>query len=298
LKHERVTEELRGIAALYALGSLTQQEARSFENHIREGCSICEAERLKHERAVTAMGLSADEAVPPEYIRDLLLARIEREPKAVPPAVPASQAVEQRPAMEPRRPNPPALPLMSQPQNNRSNLFPWVLVVVLAILGLLGAYAWKSSRELNTLLQAKISASQADTDKMRSQLDNHKANSGNLEQILSTLGKPGVRIARLVSQTVPPTSSAAIIWDSEKSNCLILGNFPPPPAGKNYQLWFFTPIAKVSAGSFKIGSSNRVFVMIPIPKDAVNAGVAVVTLEPDIGSQIPTSPYYAIGRIE
>jgi anti-sigma-K factor RskA len=297
LRHERVTEELREIAALYVLGSLTQQEARSFESHIKEGCSICEAERRKYEHAVAAIGLSAEETIPPEYVRDLLSARIEREPQIALPSAPENLAVEGKPAIEPMRPRPPSFSMMSQPRNDRPNIFPWILVGVLALLSLLAGNAWRTAREMNVQLQAGVSAAQADADDLRAKLDIHKTGSGNLEQILSTVGRPGTRIARLVLQTASPASSAAIVWDTEKGNCLILGSFPPAPEGKNYQLWFFTLTAKVSAGSFRTDSANRVFVTVPVPREAVNAGAAVVTIEPDNGSQLPTSPYFAVGRI-
>ncbi len=297
MRHERPTEELREIAALYALGSLTQQEARSFENHVEEGCPICEAEQRKYERAVAAIGLSAAEAAPPEYIRDLLSARIEREPQAPPRASTVNEAVEERPVMETPRPNLPSFSMMTPPRKDRSNLFPWMIVVLLAILGLSAAYAWKSTLDLNALLQTKISAAQADLDDLRAKLDVHKISSGNLEQILSIAGKPGARLARLVLQTTPSASSAMVIWDTEKGSCLILGALPPPPEGKNYQLWFFTATAKVSAGLFKLDSADRAFETVRVPGEAANAGVAVVTLEPDNGSKIPTFPYFAIGRI-
>lgn len=298
MRHERATEELREIAALYALGSLTQQEARSFENHIKEGCTICEAEQRKYERAVTAIGLSAEEAAPPEYIRDLLSARIEREPQAAAPAAPVSLAVEESLVIETlRRPNPPSFTMMSQSRHERPSFFPWALAGILAVLGLSAAYAWKSARELNMQLQAKVSVGLADIDDLQAKLDTYEVSSGSLDQILSMVGKPGTRIARLVVQSAMPESSAAVVWDTEKGNCLILGSFPSAPEGKKYQLWFFTPLAKVSAGSFNVDSKNRVFATIPVPGDAANAGAAVVTLEPDNGSSIPTSPYYAVGRI-
>ena len=37
-------DEMRDLAALYALGSLTQSEARGFEGHLNEGCRSCKRE--------------------------------------------------------------------------------------------------------------------------------------------------------------------------------------------------------------------------------------------------------------
>jgi len=105
-------------------------------------------------------------------------------------------------------------------------------------------------------------------------------------------------MARLVVQAAAPASSAALIWDMEQNQGLLFGHFAPAPEGKSYQLWFFTPAAKVSAGSFKVNADGRTLVTVPVPRDAASASAAVITLEPDNGSQIPTSPYYAVGRIE
>jgi anti-sigma-K factor RskA len=89
-----------------------------------------------------------------------------------------------------------------------------------------------------------------------------------------------------------------VIWDTEKSQCLVLGSFPPALQGKRYQLWLFTPVSKVPAGVLKTDPNGRIFETMRVPQEAGNASAAVVTLEPDSGSEIPTSPYYAAGRIE
>jgi anti-sigma-K factor RskA len=296
VKHERATEELREAAALYALGSLTQQEARNFENHVREGCGVCAAECRKFERAVAGIGFASEEAPAPEYIRDLLAARIEREPQTAPPKVQASRAMEEETMHEFLHLSPAPPRLLSQPRSDGPSLLPWVLVIALAVSGLAAGYAWKSTRDLNVELQAKVSATQSDIEDLKTKLNDAKENSENLQRILSRAGTPGTRIARLVVQTASPTSSATVLWDTEKGDCLVLGKLPPAPEGKVYQLWFFTPASKVSAGPLKIGSNG--LVTIPVPRDAANASAAVVTLEPDNGSQIPTSPYYAVGRID
>ena len=40
MRHDRATEETRETAALYALGALSQHEARAFEIHLAEGCDV------------------------------------------------------------------------------------------------------------------------------------------------------------------------------------------------------------------------------------------------------------------
>ena len=100
MKHERATEEIRELAALYALGSLTQHEAQSFEIHMQEGCSVCEAEYHRFARTIAGMGFAAEEVAAPDYIRDLLLARIEREGQPAAPTVAPSQDSKTEPQEE------------------------------------------------------------------------------------------------------------------------------------------------------------------------------------------------------
>ena len=51
--------EMTDVAALYALGALSQHEARSFEAHLAEGCDICQAELESFEQTASAVALSA-----------------------------------------------------------------------------------------------------------------------------------------------------------------------------------------------------------------------------------------------
>ena len=147
-------------------------------------------------------------------------------------------------------------------------------------------------------METQLSAAKSDADDLRQKLGYSKQKAANLDEMMSILGKPSVRVARLVEQAATPASSGAVIWDTGENRCLVVGNFPPPPDGKRYQLWFFTPTAKISAGSIYVVTPGETFVSCPVPPEAAGAGAAVVTVEPDNGSQIPTSPYFAVGRIE
>jgi hypothetical protein len=298
LRHERATEELRESAALYALGSLTQQEARSLEIHVEQGCSVCSSELERFQHAAAGIGLAAAEVAAPEYIRDLLAARIEREPQSAPPPSQPRPHVTEKPVEEFPRSAPVTLSLHSEPKKDGPRVLPWILVVALVMLGLVAVYLWRSALDTNNRLQVDISAARSDAESIRSELGIRKEEAGKLGKILDSVGKPGVRIARLIVQTAPPASLAVLIWDTEQSQCLVLGNFPPAPEGKRYQLWLFSPTAKVPAGFLKTNPAGGTFISMPVPQEAVNASAAVVTLEPDNGSQIPTSPYYAAGRID
>jgi anti-sigma factor ChrR (cupin superfamily) len=68
--------EASDVAMLYALGALSQHEARSFESHLAEGCEPCRAELESFERTVGALGYTAPDETPPVRVRAALLAKV------------------------------------------------------------------------------------------------------------------------------------------------------------------------------------------------------------------------------
>ena len=70
------THEMTDVAALYALGALSQNEARSFEQHLDEGCAECSAELDSFANTVKALAFSAPDEQPPARVRTKLLARM------------------------------------------------------------------------------------------------------------------------------------------------------------------------------------------------------------------------------
>jgi len=298
VKHERATEEIRELAALYALGSLTQHEARSFEIHMREGCGVCEGEYRKFARTIAELGFASEEVAAPDYLRDLLLARVEREREPV--ATVANKIQAKRPELPKETPAPPpAAPFMRpQPRRERPHIAPWVLSFLLLALAIASYFLLKTARDENNQLQAKLTAAQMDAEELKKQIEEQEKSSSRLEQILAALRRPEARIARLIGQAATPNHAGAVLWDTKEAECLIIGAFDATPEGKVYQLWFFSPTQKIPVGLIYPDLQGRVFATLRVPEEAAGATAAVVTLEPDNGSQIPTAPYCAAGRID
>ncbi|MEW6207572.1 MAG: anti-sigma factor [Acidobacteriota bacterium] len=148
MKHELKTEELQERAAIYALGALSQHEARAFENHLREQCKVCEEEVAAFAEAVGQIGLSVEAQSPPDYLRDLLLSRIEKE------ADQQSRVI--------RFPEQSAAP-SAQAESSTSNKRVYLRLAVAASLALMAAAAilfWRQAVRLqNELEQAKSASS-------------------------------------------------------------------------------------------------------------------------------------------
>jgi anti-sigma-K factor RskA len=298
LNHERITEDVRELAALYALGSLTQNEARSFELHIQEGCTACEAELRRIERIVSGIGFSADEAEVPGKVRELLRERMNREPQSTAASPQSSEeskdtSIEQQLLESPRTPS-----VIFQSQEKKQSGFPWIYVAAFALLAVLGftLFALNSARGTNSELQEKLSAAQADYDELNILLDSQKERSEKLNQVLSIVEKPGVRMARLVKQTGDRASSGTVLEDAEQNRCLVIGLFPRAEQDKNYFLWFVTPAARIPAGILQPDATGRIFESIAIPETAATAPAVLISLEADSAPKIPAAPYYAVGR--
>ncbi len=95
MKHGLAEEESEESAALYALGALSQHEARAFEEHLAEGCEACETELREFEKTVTQLAFDAPEAMPPQGAREKLLARLAAETEPTPSAPTSGNDVAQ-----------------------------------------------------------------------------------------------------------------------------------------------------------------------------------------------------------
>jgi anti-sigma factor ChrR (cupin superfamily) len=76
VKHAALTDEVVERTALYALGALTQVEARAFEDHLADGCEVCRNELDKYQVTVAALAVATADDEPPPAVRHRLLASI------------------------------------------------------------------------------------------------------------------------------------------------------------------------------------------------------------------------------
>jgi anti-sigma factor ChrR (cupin superfamily) len=92
-----VDEKITEPAAMYALGCLSQSEARAFERRLAEGWDGYAEESAVFDAVVTSLALSAPEQTPSADVRERLLARaageasqkgryeVEKQPASLPP---------------------------------------------------------------------------------------------------------------------------------------------------------------------------------------------------------------------
>jgi anti-sigma factor ChrR (cupin superfamily) len=79
LNPEERREEAQAVAALYALGALSQHEARAFEAQLAESAEQPDEELFAFKSVVASLGLSAFERSPSASLREKLLNRVTAE---------------------------------------------------------------------------------------------------------------------------------------------------------------------------------------------------------------------------
>ena len=79
--HVETNDEIRGIAALYALDALTEPEKAAYEAHLGAGCAVCVAEVASFHDAAGAFGMCVDPLLPQSQLRARLMETVSRTPQ-------------------------------------------------------------------------------------------------------------------------------------------------------------------------------------------------------------------------
>jgi anti-sigma factor ChrR (cupin superfamily) len=82
MKYHSSETEIEGQAALYALGALSQDEARAFETHLAGGCEMCNANLESFQTVAGKLVFGALEEHPPLRARARLFAELAEEATA------------------------------------------------------------------------------------------------------------------------------------------------------------------------------------------------------------------------
>jgi anti-sigma-K factor RskA len=251
-------ETLQDLAAAYALGALSPDEARRFEAYLA-GSAEARREVAEYREVVALLALGGPESAPSADLRERVLARMRT------PAARADGAA--------RRGGP-----------------PWGALAagLVAAVGLgFGYMQLREVRDLRAQLGGAMQQLAQATDRLRTR-----------EATLDAIFAPGVRMFQLTASGDPDPliqlfwdrqRNRAIVHGYK------LGDLP---AGRAYQLWFIRDGAPVPSVTFKPEPDGHVKVeQIPVPADG-DVTAAAVTVEPESGSAQPTTPITLVGTLE
>jgi anti-sigma-K factor RskA len=264
-------DEVEEIAPLYVIGALDEETAHDLEVLLHSATP--ERQRIIAQwRDVAAMLPQAlPLQTPPDYLRERLLNRIAEETQQTPIEI----AVEESSLREMVERDKRNFLQLVQPRRAESRTARWLLIAATALLAFTAGYLFKKN---------------ADLARERDDLSEEMAAwKGQLEDIVS----PKTRIIAMVGDETPQ-ANAKVIWDTKARQWAIyIFDLPSPPSDKDYQLWYVTQNAKISAAIFRTNDQGRSVLKLTLPQEAmVGLAATAVTLEPRGGSPQPTGKFH------
>jgi hypothetical protein len=275
-----------------ALNTLDSDEARSLEEHLT-GCAECRAELDDVQSTFASIALSVTPIDPPAELRSRIL-----EIAKTTPQEPKTAAPVERPTASPDDgysssnvvPLMTKAPLTPLPARRKSGSRAIKLLALAAsvafVVAAIGLFLiWnreKSVRGQLILANNRLKETELELARERG-----------LRQMLAS---PDSRISQLQGTDNAPNATGKLAVDRNTGRAVLLAyNLPPPPAGKEYQLWYIADGKPLPGRTFKTDAKGNGEALEVIPAEGRNAAVFAVTLESAGGASAPTSAPYLQG---
>jgi anti-sigma-K factor RskA len=259
-------EEYKEMLPALALSALDGADERALNEHLSQ-CAECRRELADWESTAAALALSVSPAEPSPQVRDRIMDAVRSEPR--------SQASTKSGVVE-------------FPQGRRAG---WtglgrVGAIAAAVLCLV-LIIW-----IVVLLQENRSL-RYQRDQLYADIVRIDRDSQVSKELMAILSTPGARV-RSLSGTGPGNGATAqLAYDGSGRALLVANALPPPPAGKEYQLWFIVGNNPPIPGqTFSPNDMGQGELRDEVPARALDSGVFAITLEPVGGSSAPTSAIY------
>jgi anti-sigma-K factor RskA len=251
-------EMVEKMAPLYVIGALDVKATHDLEASLHSATPEQRRVIFQWLDVVALLPQALPLQKPPDYLRERLLNRIVEEIQRTPIEVAVEVSTSKEMAERDERD---VLPFV-QPRRAESRTARWLLIAATALLAFTAGYLFKQNADLAR---------------------------GRVDDIVY----PRTRIISMVGDEAPQ-ASAKVVWDTEARQWTIyIFDLPAPPSDKDYQLWYVTGNAKISAAVFRTDEQGRtVLKLTPPPEALVGLAAAAVTLEPRGGSLQPTGKLY------
>lgn len=301
------SDEKNETLAALALGSLDENEARLLAVQIESDAELA-AEFAEWEDIVADLAFSASPAEPSLELRSNLLRAIRQTPQ-----LPASnqsvakstentaKVVEQVKGFDSQQ-SPGKNNVLNFPASTKRSFwsfapaFSAAAASIAAILLGISLYNVSENNKVKNeqiaeLNQKIIAAEQKLTD-VQTRLERER-------EERELLASPATFIKALDGTKELPAAKARFVFDPQTGQSLLyVTGLPAPPQGKAYQIWFITDPKKPAPGkTFETDNNGRGVLREQIPAQYANAAVFAVTLEPENGSQSPTSAVLLLSTV-
>src|SRR5882672_234944 len=268
-------DEVKEIAPLYVIGALDEKTAHDLEASLHSATPEQQGVVARWREVAALLPQALSLQTPPDYLRERLLNRIVEETQQTPIEI----AVEESSLEEMAERD--VLPFV-QPRRPESRTARWLLIAATALLAFTAGYLVKQNADLARERHA-LARERDDLSKEMA------AWRGQVDDIVS----PRTRIIVMAGDETPQ-ANAKVVWDTKAQQWVIyIFGLPAPPSDKDYQLWYVTKNAKISAAVFRTDEQGRTVLKLTLPPDSLaDLAATAVTLEPRGGSPQPTGKFY------
>jgi len=258
-------DEVRELAAVYALGGLDGEDRARFERLL--GAGDREATAALHDfEAILAELASESAEAPPAGVKAALMDRIAAEERARASAVPVR-------------------PLPARPSARRAG---WPMVG--AALAAAGIAAIAVGAGVSATYEKRVEALRREEQALRAELARQQGT-------LALLRDPATEVVALAGLGPAPSAKARMIWNAPLGGLLVTAGLPPAPEGKTYQLWAIAgKNAPVSGGVFGVDPTGAASLRVPPLPGVDKVDVFAVSLEPAGGLPAPSGQLYLAGK--
>jgi anti-sigma-K factor RskA len=275
---------------LHAMQLLPADDAASISHHL-ERCSDCRTELARIHTDLAAYASTVELETPPTAARQRLIQQVAREKKTVAaPAAPAALAQPQAhaPIAQFGRTGS-VLSIEDHPPKRRGTAIlagiGWALAAALAVAA---TFLYQDRETLRTNFTFESA-----------QIQRLNADAANAHQLLDALTDPKAVRVTLSPKSQPRNAPiGGITYNPDKGALIFLASdLEPLQAYKAYELWVIPAdgSAPIPAGTFHPDDRGNASVIMPDLPKGVPAKAFGVTIEPDGGSQTPTTPIIMAG---
>jgi len=271
-------DEVKELAPLYVIGALDEKTAHELEVSLNGA--------TPEQRRVVARWLDVAALLPqaltlqtpPDHIKERVLNRIAEDAQKTPIEIAVEESTLNEMA---ERAEKKVLPFVKT-RRAESRTARWMLIAAAALLAFTSAYLFKQNAKLAR-----------ERDQIAGERDDLSRELAVSRRQVDEIVSPWTKVIAMVGDEAPE-ANAKVVWDTKANQWAIyIFNLPPPPSDKQYQLWYVTKNAKISAWVFNTDEQGRTVLKLTLPTEAL-AGLAAtaVTLEPKGGSPQPTGKFY------
>jgi anti-sigma-K factor RskA len=265
-------DELRELTGGYALGVLSEPERLALETHLRT-CSECASEVRGFLDVSSALAYAVPQQDPPPALRERVLRAVEAERD------PHHRVV----ALKPR---------------SRWWMPEWLAVAASIAAVAFGLYSVTLRQRIQDLQDRLQAANQRIvTAEQARAAARSAADEAERRNALATADD--VRLIVLAGQKGAPSASGLALWSASRGLMVKASHLPPPPPGRQYQLWVIPPGSKtpISAGLLNLDPTGQAIVIADAAASA-NVGTVAVTDEPLGGVPQPTGAMALAGSVQ